>query len=50
MALVGELETELAASRAIAANLLSALITELTTKWRPVPELPDRAAPSRVCS
>ncbi len=32
MALVDELETQLAASRATAANLLSALIAELTTQ------------------
>ena len=31
MALVAALETQLAASRATAANLLSALVTELTT-------------------
>ena len=30
MALVGELETQLAASRATAANLLEALVAELT--------------------
>jgi type I restriction enzyme S subunit len=32
MALLDALETQLAASRAIAANLLSALVAELTTK------------------
>jgi type I restriction enzyme S subunit len=32
MTLVDELETHLAASRAIAANLLSALVAELTTQ------------------
>ena len=32
MALVDGLETQLAASRATAANLLSALVTELTTQ------------------
>ena len=37
MALVCELETQLAASRATAANLLSALVAELTTARVPVP-------------
>ena len=46
MALVDALETQLAAARATAANLLSALVTELTVARVPVPSA-NGAPPSQ---
>jgi hypothetical protein len=46
MALVDALETQLAASRATAANLLSALVAELTTAPVPIPSA-NGAPPSQ---